>query len=81
MDAVRCFVREQDEWDLYLAQILSAMPSSINRSTGFTPNRVMLGREVVTPPRTCPYWGFTTSRGKGRRRLCRGVGTGDEEGA
>ena len=49
MDAVRCFVREQDEWDLYLPQISSAMRSSINRSRGLTPNRVMLGREVVTP--------------------------------
>ena len=49
MDAVRCFVREQDEWDLYLPQISAAMRSSINRSTGFTPNRLMLGREVVTP--------------------------------
>ena len=49
MDAVRCFVGDQDEWDLYLPQISAAMRSSINRSTGFTPNRLMLGREVVTP--------------------------------
>ena len=49
MDAVRCFVENQDHWDLYLPQISAAMRSSINRSTGCTPNRLMLGREVVTP--------------------------------
>ena len=49
MDAVRCFVKDQSEWDLYLPQISAAMRSSINHSTGFTPNRLMLGREVVTP--------------------------------
>ena len=49
MDAVLCFVKDQSEWDLYLPQISAAMRSSINRSTGFTPNRLMLDREVVTP--------------------------------
>ena len=37
----------QRSWDLYLAQI--ALKSSINRHTGFTPNKMMLGREVNTP--------------------------------
>lgn len=50
MDAVRCFVSEQqDDWDLYIAQLAGAIRSSVNRSTGFTPNMLMLGREVNTP--------------------------------
>ncbi len=50
MDAVRCFVgKHQKSWDIFVPQIASALRSSVNRSTGFTPNRLMLGREVVTP--------------------------------
>ncbi len=50
MDAVRCFVdSEQDNWDQHLAQLGGAMRSSVNRSTGFTPNKLMLGREVNQP--------------------------------
>ena len=30
--------------------IASAIRSSVNRHTGFTPNKMMLGREVMTPP-------------------------------
>jgi transposase InsO family protein len=50
MDAVRCFIDgKQANWDLYLPQIASALRSSVNRSTGFTANKLMLGREVNTP--------------------------------
>ena len=50
MDAVRCFVDgHQRNWDLHLAQIAGALRSSVNRSTGFTPNKMMLGREVNQP--------------------------------
>ena len=50
MDAVRCFVDGcQKNWDLRLAQIADALRSSVNRSTGFTPNKMMLGREVNQP--------------------------------
>ncbi len=50
MAAVRCFVGKcHDEWDEYVPLIASAIRSSVNRNTGFTPNRMMLGREVNTP--------------------------------
>ena len=50
MDAVLCFVDgHQKNWDLHLAQIAGALRSSVNRSTGFTPNKMMLGREVNQP--------------------------------
>ena len=50
MDVVRYFVDGcQKNWDLRLAQIADALRSSVNRSTGFTPNKMMLGREVNQP--------------------------------
>ncbi|MBV2113414.1 MAG: DDE-type integrase/transposase/recombinase [Candidatus Thiodiazotropha sp. (ex Ctena orbiculata)] len=50
MDAVRCFLhKSQNKWDQWVQQIAGAIRSSVNRSTGFTPNMLMLGREVNTP--------------------------------
>ena len=50
MDAVRCFIgKSQNEWDLHLQQIAGALRASVNRMTGFSANKLMLGREVNTP--------------------------------
>ncbi|XP_056022167.1 uncharacterized protein LOC130055032 [Ostrea edulis] len=50
MDAVRCFAsRTPTDWDECLPQLASAIRSSVNRATGYTPNMLMLGREVNTP--------------------------------
>ena len=50
MDAVRCFLgKAQNKWDQHVQQIAGAIRASVNRSTGFTPNMLMLGREVNTP--------------------------------
>ena len=50
MDAVRCFIgKSKNKWDLYLQQIAGALRSSVNRMTGYTANKLMLGREVNTP--------------------------------
>ena len=50
MDAVRCFIGPlQENWDLHIPQIAGALRSCVNRSTGFTPNQLMLGREVTIP--------------------------------
>ena len=50
MDAIRCFVSpKQDDWDESLPLIASALRSAVNRTTGFTPNKMMLGREASTP--------------------------------
>ena len=49
MDAVRCFLgKAQNNWDQHVQQIAGAMRASVNRSTGFTPNMLMLGSEVNT---------------------------------
>ena len=50
LDAVRCFIgKKQDEWDIHLQQIAGALRASVNRQTGYTANRLMLGREVNMP--------------------------------
>ncbi|XP_052809613.1 uncharacterized protein LOC128238078 [Mya arenaria] len=50
MDAVRCAVeRHHGMWDLVVPQIAGALRASVNRHTGYTPNRMMLGREVCSP--------------------------------
>ena len=50
MDAVRCYVgKTQNQWDRFLAQIAGALRSSVNRQTGYTPNKLMLGREINIP--------------------------------
>ena len=46
--AIRCFVgKHQRDWDVWLPQLAEAIRASVNRSTGFTPNKLMLGREVT----------------------------------
>ncbi|VDI00653.1 Hypothetical predicted protein [Mytilus galloprovincialis] len=50
MASVRCFVgKNQKSWDLFLPQLAGAFRASVSRSTGFTPNHLMLGREVNQP--------------------------------
>jgi transposase InsO family protein len=47
MAAVQCFIgKNQRSWDKYLPQLAGALRSSVNRSTGYTPNMMMLGREI-----------------------------------
>ena len=41
--------KDQHDWDENLPLIASAIRASVNRSTGFTPNRLMLGREISIP--------------------------------
>ena len=50
MDAVRCYVDGQPRsWDNYLSPLAGALRSAVNRNTGFTPNRLVLGREENIP--------------------------------
>ena len=50
LQMIRC-LRDKNirDWDLYLPHISSAIRSTVNRSSGFTPNKLMLGREVYKP--------------------------------
>ena len=50
MDAVRCFIgKAQTSWDTHLQQIAGALQASVNHQSGYTANKLMLGREVNTP--------------------------------
>ena len=50
LQILRCFIRgQQEDWGLHLATIGMAIRSTVNRQTGFTPNFLMLGREVLHP--------------------------------
>ncbi len=50
MDAVRCFIdKNQHTWDVFIPQLAAALRSAVNRNTGFTANKMMLGREVNLP--------------------------------
>nr|XP_045589319.1 uncharacterized protein LOC123751269 [Procambarus clarkii] len=50
MDALRCYASSQhDSWDTYIQHIAGAIRSSVNRQTGFTPNKLMLGWETNQP--------------------------------
>ena len=50
MTMIRCFVsKSHDDWDEYLQVLAGAIRSTVQRNTGFTPNMLMLGREVSTP--------------------------------
>ena len=50
MSAIRCFVsKNQRDWDIFVPLIASALRSAVNRHTGYTPNELMLGRQLNTP--------------------------------
>ena len=47
---LKCFIQGQhNEWDRYLGCLAGAYRASVHESTNFTPNRLMLGREVRVP--------------------------------
>ena len=41
--------KTQNDWDLFLPLICAAIRATVNRRTGYTPNMLMLGREVTSP--------------------------------
>ena len=44
-----CIGDKQERWDDFVGIAVGAIRATVNRSTGFTPNRMMLGREVMMP--------------------------------
>jgi hypothetical protein len=47
---IRCYLEgKQKSWDKHLSILGMAIRSMVNRNTGFTPNFLMLGREVAVP--------------------------------
>ena len=50
MNAVRCYIDKAPcQWDTFIPQLAGAIRASVHTSTGFTANRLMLGREVNLP--------------------------------
>ena len=50
LNFLRCYLGEkQREWDAYLPVLGMCVRSTVNRSTGFTPNMLRLGYEVQVP--------------------------------
>ena len=50
LQALRSFVDDNHRnWDKVIPFIASAIRSSVNKQTGFTPNKLMFGREVILP--------------------------------
>ena len=50
LQTIRCFLKKrQHDWDIHLQQLVSAIRSAKNPQTGFSPNLMMLGREVFQP--------------------------------
>ena len=50
LQLIRCFLKgNQQNWDEHLQQLAGAIRSTVNRNTGFTPNLMMLGREITLP--------------------------------
>ena len=50
LQILRCFIRGQKEdWDHHMATVCVAIRSIVNRQNGFTPNFLMLWREVLYP--------------------------------
>lgn len=51
---IKAFIEDdQLTWDLHLGCLAGAYRATINESTGFTPNMLMLGREVRMPIELC----------------------------
>jgi len=50
LQTIRCFLKnKQNNWDKFLQQLAGAIRSAKNPQTGFSPNLLMLGREVFQP--------------------------------
>ena len=50
LQMIRCYVdKEHSEWDKYLPLLTSAIRAITSRQTGFTANKLMLGRELNMP--------------------------------
>ncbi|CAC5423884.1 unnamed protein product [Mytilus coruscus] len=47
---IRCYIQKKNKlWDVDLPLLTMALHSMVNRQTGYTPNRLMLGRETIQP--------------------------------
>lgn len=54
MKILRCYAEESDEWDEYLPAALMAYQTARHSATGFSPFRMMYGREPALPSLLLP---------------------------
>ena len=67
---IRCLkVKSEKDWDIYLPHITSATRCLENPSTGFSANRLMLGREVHKPAHVHFVCSVSVSRSEYIKRL------------
>jgi hypothetical protein len=47
---IRCYIEKKSRrWDKDIPLLSMALHSMVNRQTGYTPNKLMLGRETIQP--------------------------------
>ena len=49
LQMIRCFLEKEHDWDKNLALLTSAIRGITNRQTGYSANKLMLGREIMLP--------------------------------
>lgn len=50
LQMIRCYIQKNNKrWDVDLPLLAMALHSMVHRQTGYTPNRLMLGRETIQP--------------------------------
>ena len=65
LQMIRCYVRRgQQDRDVHLPLLTAAYRSTSHGSTGFTPNKMMLGREVYMPVDLTHGGGYLTQEGQ-----------------
>ena len=54
LTALRHYInKNHDDWDIWVPLVASAIRATVNKQTGYTPNRLMLGRETWGPVDLC----------------------------
>ena len=49
LQMIRCYSEKKKDWDKDLSLLTGALRATVSRQTGFTPNMIILGQEVVRP--------------------------------
>jgi hypothetical protein len=50
LQMIRCYIEKKSRrWDKNIPLLSMALHSMVNRQTGYTPNKLMLGRETIQP--------------------------------
>jgi len=61
---------KQKDWDVHVVYVMTACNATVHSATGFTPNRLVFGREMRYPYQNAGWYASAMSR-----RLCRALVT------